>query len=124
MNRAASSSISEVELIVFLVEGTHWTGDDELVLSKVKQSGVPCILAINKVDNVQDKEALLPHLQKLGAMHDFTDIMPISAAKGDNVEKIKQLCFNALPESDFWFQKIILPIALAVLWPRKSYVKN
>ncbi|WP_448551529.1 GTPase Era [Thalassotalea montiporae] len=103
MNRAASSSISEVELIVFLVEGTHWTGDDELVLNKVKQSGVPCILAINKIDNVQDKEELLPHLQKLGEMHDFKDIMPISATKGDNVEKIKQLCFDALPEGGFWF---------------------
>ncbi|MFD2168029.1 GTPase Era [Thalassotalea euphylliae] len=103
MNRAASSSISEVELIVFLVEGTHWTKDDELVLTKVKQAGVPCILAINKIDNVQDKEALLPHLQKLGEMHDFKEIMPISASKGDNVEKIKQLCFDALPESEFWF---------------------
>ncbi|MAG76126.1 MAG: GTPase Era [Colwelliaceae bacterium] len=103
MNRAASSSIAEVELIVFLVEGTHWTADDELVLKKIKQSGVPCILCINKIDNVQDKEALLPHLQKLGAMHEFKEIVPISASKGDNVEKIKTLCFEALPESDFWF---------------------
>lgn len=103
MNRAASSSISEVELIVFLVEGTHWTKDDELVLNKVKQSGVPCILAINKIDNVQDKEALLPHLQKVGAMHEFKDIIPISASKGDNVDKIKAVCMQSLPESDFWF---------------------
>ncbi|MCH2056715.1 MAG: GTPase Era [Thalassotalea sp.] len=103
MNRAASSSIAEVELIVFLVEGTHWTADDELVLKKIKQSGVPCILCINKIDNVQDKEALLPHLQKLGAMHEFKEIVPISASKGDNVKKIKTLCFEALPESDFWF---------------------
>ena len=55
MNRAASSSIAEVEMVVFLVEGTHWTQDDELVLSKVKQSGAPCILVVNKIDNVQDK---------------------------------------------------------------------
>ena len=103
MNRAASSSIAEVELIVFLVEGTHWTADDELVLKKIKHSGVPCILCINKIDNVQDKEALLPHLQKLGAMHEFKEIVPISASKGDNVKKIKTLCFEALPESDFWF---------------------
>jgi GTP-binding protein Era len=103
MNRAASSSISEVELIVFLVEGTHWQTDDELVLKKIKQSGVPCVLAINKVDNVQDKEALLPHLQKISEMHDFREVVPISASKGDNVDKIKQLCFDALPESDFWF---------------------
>ncbi|WP_286262539.1 GTPase Era [Thalassotalea atypica] len=103
MNRAASSSISEVESIVFLVEGTHWTKDDELVLNKVKQSGAPCILAINKIDNVQDKEALLPHLEKLGKLHNFSDIIPISASKGDNVDKIKAMCLSSLPESDFWF---------------------
>jgi len=103
MNRAASSSISEVELIVFLVEGTHWTADDEMVLKKIKQSGVPCVLAINKIDNVQDKELLLPHLEKLGALNEFKDIIPISASKGDNVDKIQSHCFKALPEGDFWF---------------------
>jgi GTPase len=105
MNRAASSSIAEVEQILFLVEGTHWTADDELVLNKVKNSGAPCVLIINKIDNVQDKESLLPHLQKLGEKHNFTDIVPISASKGDNVDKIREICFNALPESDFWFSE-------------------
>jgi GTP-binding protein Era len=46
---------------------------------------------------------LLPHLQKLGALHDFADIVPISASKGDNVAAIKDICFKALPEGDFWF---------------------
>ncbi len=103
MNRAASSSIAEVEMVLFLVEGTHWTSDDELVLNKVKKSGAPCVLIINKIDNVQDKEELLPHLQKLGAMHPFKEIVPISASKGDNVDKIRDLCLAALPEGDFWF---------------------
>ncbi len=103
MNRAASSSIAEVEMVLFLVEGTHWTSDDELVLNKVKKSGAPCVLIINKIDNVQDKEELLPHLQKLGAMHSFKEIVPISASKGDNVDKIRDLCLAALPEGDFWF---------------------
>jgi len=103
MNRAASSSIAEVELVMFLVEGTKWTQDDELVLQKIKNANVACVLVINKIDNVQDKEELLPHLQKLGAMYDFKQIMPISASKGDNVDKIKQLCFESLPNSEFWF---------------------
>lgn len=103
MNKAASSSIAEVELIAFLVEGTHWTADDELVLSKIKKSGAPCILIVNKIDNVQNKEDLLPHLQKLGSKHNFRDIIPISASKGDNVDKIHDLCMNTLPEGDFWF---------------------
>jgi GTP-binding protein Era len=103
MNRAASSSIAEVELILFLVEGTHWTTDDELVLSKIKQSGAPCILVVNKIDNIADKDLLLPHLQTLGALHDFKDIVPISASKGHSVDTIRQLCLSALPEGVFWF---------------------
>lgn len=103
MNRAAASSIAEVELVVFLVEGTHWTADDELVLNKIKKSGSPCILVVNKIDNITDKDALLPHLKKLGEMHDFTDIVPISASKGNGVETIIKLCLASLPESDFWF---------------------
>ena len=103
MNRAASSSIAEVELIVFLVEGTHWTADDDLVLSKIKKSGSPCILVVNKIDNIQDKDDLLPHLQLLGNKHDFKDIVPISASKGHGVDTIRELCLKALPEGDFWF---------------------
>lgn len=103
MNRAATSSIAEVGLVVFLVEGTHWTADDELVLKKIQQTNVPCVLAINKVDNVQDKEALLPHLQVLAAKYDFQAIVPISASKGYSVDKIHDACFASLPEGDFWF---------------------
>ena len=103
MNRAASSSIAEVELVMFLVEGTHWTQDDELVLQKIKQVNVPCVLVINKIDNVQDKETLLPHLQKISALYDFQQVIPISASKGDNVDKIRQLCLQSLPEGEFWF---------------------
>ena len=103
MNRAASSTLAEVETVVFLVEGTHWTSDDEMVLTKIKNSGAPCVLVVNKIDNIQDRDTLLPHLQKLGAMHDFADIVPISASKGENVDAIKTICFKALPEGDFWF---------------------
>ncbi|NQY86923.1 MAG: GTPase Era [Colwellia sp.] len=103
MNRAASSSISEVELVLFLVEGTHWTPDDDLVLNKIKKSGSSCILVVNKIDNIGDKDDLLPHLKKLGAMHDFSDIVPISASKGHGVDTIRKLCLASLPEGDFWF---------------------
>jgi GTP-binding protein Era len=103
MNRAASSSIAEVELVMFLVEGTHWTPNDELVLNKIKNSGSSCILVVNKIDNISEKDDLLPHLQKLGEMHDFTNIVPISASKGQGVDTIRKLCLASLPEGDFWF---------------------
>ncbi|GLS92255.1 GTPase Era [Psychromonas marina] len=103
MNRAASSSINDVEMVIFVVEGTHWNEDDEMVLSKFKYLKCPVILAVNKVDNVEDKELLLPHLEELGKRYNFKHILPLSAKKGDNVEKIRQWSQEILPESEFYF---------------------
>lgn len=103
MNRAASSSINDVEMIVFVVEGTHWTADDEMVLKKFQYLKCPVILAVNKIDNVEDKEMLLPHLQKIGKLYDFAHILPMSAKLGDNVEKIREWSKAVLPESEFYF---------------------
>ena len=71
MNKAASSSIGDVELVIFVVEGTRWTPDDEMVLNKLRDGKTPVILAVNKVDNVQEKADLLPHLQWLGSQMNF-----------------------------------------------------
>lgn len=103
MNRAASSSIGDVELILFLVEGTHWTEDDEMVLNKVMLSGTPVLLLINKVDLVKDKEELLPHLEFLAKKGDFLDILPISATKGKNIEIIKNHVKDHLQPCEFYF---------------------
>lgn len=72
MNKAASSSIGDVELVIFVVEGTRWTPDDEMVLNKLRDGKTPVILAVNKVDNVQEKADLLPHLQWLGSQMNFS----------------------------------------------------
>ncbi|TEW50633.1 GTPase Era [Psychromonas algicola] len=103
MNRAASSSINDVEMIVFVVEGTHWTADDEMVLKKFEYLKCPVVLAVNKIDNVEDKELLLPHLQKIGKLYNFAHILPMSAKSGDNVEKIREWSKAVLPESEFYF---------------------
>jgi len=103
MNRAASSSINDVEMVVFVVEGTHWNEDDEMVLSKFQYLKCPVILAVNKIDNVQDKEQLLPHLEALGKRYNFKHILPMSAKKGDNIEKIRQWAQEVLPESEHYF---------------------
>ena len=103
MNRAASSSINDVEMVIFVVEGTHWNEDDEMVLSKFEHLKCPVILAINKIDNVEDKELLLPHLQELGSRYHFKHIIPMSAKSGDNVEKIRKWSQEILPESEHYF---------------------
>lgn len=97
MNRAASSAIGDVELILFVVEGTRWTDDDEMVLNKLRAGKAPVALVINKVDNVTDKSQLLPHIAFLSQQMPFVDVLPVSAEKGDNVEKIAELVRRSLP---------------------------
>jgi GTP-binding protein Era len=95
MNRTATLALQDVDVVVFLVEGLRWTPDDELVLSELERLDCPVILAVNKVDLIADKETLLPGLQALSRKRLFTDVIPLSARKGDNVERL-ETCVKAL----------------------------
>lgn len=103
MNRAASSSIGDVELVIFVVEGTHWNDDDEMVANKLKDCKCPVLLVINKIDNVIDKTQLLPHIQEISQKINFLDVVPISAEKGDGVDIIKKIVKTHLPEGEHHF---------------------
>lgn len=103
MNRAAASSIRDVEMAIFVVEGTRWTDDDEMVLNKLKQGKVNVMLVVNKIDKVEDKDTLLPHLQWLGEKHDFAQIIPVSAKKNTGLDQVQQVVSAALPASEFYF---------------------
>ncbi len=103
MNRAASSSIGDVELVIFVVEGTHWTPDDEMVLNKLRDLRCPVLLAINKVDNVTDKTLLLPHIGFLSQQMNFIDVVPISAEKGMNIDAIAKIVRNHMPQAEHHF---------------------
>ena len=97
MNRVAASSIKDVDVALFVVEGLRWTPEDQDVLERLKKENVPVILVVNKVDKVADKEALLPHFQKVSGYMDFVQIIPISARHGTNVEALEQEILRLLP---------------------------
>lgn len=103
MNRAASAAIRDVDLVVFVVDRTAWTEEDELVLRQVVQAGRPCLLVINKVDLMDDKAALLPHLQTLDRKAEFAAILPVSALRQHNVDELEQQIIPYLPESVHFF---------------------
>jgi GTPase len=98
MNRTASSVLADVDVVVFLVEGLRWNADDELVLQKLAQTGSPVILAVNKIDALDRREALLPGLQALAEKFPFTEIIPLSARKGDNIAALESCIEALLPE--------------------------
>lgn len=103
MNRAATSSIGDVEMVLFVVEGTRWTSDDDHVLSKLQHLRCPVVLVINKIDLLNDKEALLPHIQMVAQKMNFADVLPLSAEKGTNVDKIRTMARALLPVGEHHF---------------------
>lgn len=103
MNRAAESALGDVELIIMVVDPNHWTDDDEMALHRVKNAGVPVVLAINKVDTIADKETLLPLIDKLSKVITFKDIIPVSALRGTNLHILKQIIKDSLPEGEHLF---------------------
>ena len=104
MNRAAASSIDDVDVILFVVDGMNWTDEDEKVLERLKVSAkAPVILVINKMDKLADKEVMLPHIQKLSAQFDYANVFPISARKGMNLDELEKQIKQLVPEGDLIF---------------------
>ncbi len=103
MNRAASSSLGEVNLILFVVEGTRWTDDDEMVLNKIKASRLPCWLVVNKIDKIDKQEALVEQLKWLNQQYAFAETVPVCAKTGKNIEALRNLVIDAQPPSEFYF---------------------
>lgn len=103
MNRAANSSLSDVNLVFFLVDGTHWTEDDEMVLNKLKKTDFPVVLCINKVDNVQDRNDVMHHMQAVSEKMDFLDVVPISAKNGKNIDVLRKHVQEHLPKATHHF---------------------
>ncbi len=97
LNRAATSSLEGVDVVVWLVESLNWTKEDEFVLKTLSQYSVPVILCVNKIDQITDKNRLLPYLQKMATKYKFTDIFPISASKGQNLPELEQKLTDLLP---------------------------
>ncbi len=103
MNRAASTAINDVDLVVFVVDKLSWTEEDEMVASRIQNVRCPVILAVNKVDEIDHKESLLPHLKTLSDQLSIEEIVPVSALKGHNLDALETLITERLPEGVHFF---------------------
>ena len=103
MNKTAISVLRDVDVIAFLVDGTHWREEDDYVLRMIKQVEVPCFLLVNKVDKIADKAKLLPWMEEISQKHQFAAIIPISAKTGVQVDTLQQELQACLPEGPHLF---------------------
>lgn len=99
MNRAATSALVDVDVVVFVVDQTSWTTADEMVLQKLSGLSCPVILAVNKVDKLENRNSLLPHLDMLSRKRDFAEVIPLSALRGQNLAPLEEAVGRFLPES-------------------------
>lgn len=103
LNRTAMSSLTMANAVIFMVEAMRFNDDDNKVLQKLKDLEIPIILLINKVDNIENKEALLPFLQEMMAKHDFAEIVPISANQDRSCDLVVSTLEKYLPEQEFMY---------------------
>ncbi len=104
MVKAVGDSISGVDACLFVVEpeGDLRTAETEL-LEKFKSQGLPVILAINKIDTLLHRDALIERIVKFSSLYNFEAVVPVSALKGDNMDALEAELNKLAQPSDFFF---------------------
>lgn len=99
MNRTAANALADADLVIFMTEASRWTAEDQDVLERLEKVQAPVIALLNKIDKVQPKEALLEALSVMSARREFAEVVPISARRPEDAQKIRELVPGYLPTS-------------------------
>jgi GTP-binding protein Era len=99
MVRAATQVLREVDLVIVMVDASDGYGPgDRFVFDRVREAGSKALLVLNKVDAMR-KEDLLPLIDQAARLELFQEIVPLSAATGDNCDRLMELITARLPEA-------------------------
>ena len=105
MVNVAEKTFTEVDLVLWLVEATTFIGRGErYIAEELKRSKAPVILVMNKIDTIK-KEELLECIAAYKDMMEFTDIVPVSAWTGENVDELVTTMFNHLEEGPQFYDE-------------------
>lgn len=99
MNRTVTQVLTEVDVVMFLIEAGRFNSDDRKVMSLLPQDA-KVVLVINKVDLEADKARLLPFMEKMATEYTFAEIVPVSAELGHNVPELLATLGKYLPEGE------------------------
>jgi GTP-binding protein Era len=102
LNKTVVGAVSDVDLILFVVEAGSFTPADERVL-KLLGAGIPTVLIANKLDNVHRRGDIAPWLQTMQQKHAFAEFVPMSAKNPKDIERLFGICEKYLPEQAWWY---------------------
>lgn len=105
MNRSASAALKDVDVVLFVVDRQRWTEEDQMVLDRVRDLKCPLLVVVNKIDRLDDKAELLPHLKWLMEQLPNAEVVPVSAQHGHNLDTLERLVGERLPEGDHFFEE-------------------
>jgi GTP-binding protein Era len=128
MVRKARRAAARSDLAVMIIEAHRpWLDEDLITLDMIETLEIPRILAINKIDKVE-KHRVLPLIDHSSKLSVFDEIVPVSALKGDNVERFTQVVVSCLPEGEAMFPPDMITDQAERFWAaevvREKVVRN
>lgn len=106
MTDIVRESAADVDCVLFVIEPVSTAGPGEkALLERLRESGAPVILVVNKIDTIKDKDELLPVISEYSSLYPFTAVVPVSAVTGDGtdiliseLEKFASECPHLYPD--------------------------
>ena len=98
MVKSASASLAGADLALLVVEASGWRRGDDFAWERLRSTGIPALLVVNKLDLVRPRDKVLGLLEECAQRVDVEAIVPVSARTGDNLERLLELIRERLPE--------------------------
>jgi GTPase len=100
LNRTADITLLGVDLVIWLKDRLVWEAYDDVIFKKLERAQLPVILVVNKIDRITDKDAVFAFFDAAQKRFPFEHLIPISALKGINLEKLEKVIMQMLPEGE------------------------
>ena len=106
MVKVSTRTLRDVDMVLWLVEPSTFIGEgDEHIFEILSSVNIPVILAINKMDSLKQKEDMLEVIAKYSSRMQFTEVVPVSALKGTNTDKLLDIIFKYLSEGPMYYDE-------------------
>lgn len=103
MNRSASSVIADVDVVIFMLDRCEWSDADEYVAKQLSNVSVPILVALNKVDMINNRDDLLPHIEFLKGKVNAQDFLPVSALRRICIDELEEKIKGFIPSQPHLF---------------------
>ncbi len=106
MLRSINESVAGVDMCVLVTEANRPVSEEEKqLIEKFRSMDIPAVLAINKIDTINDKSVLAGQISSLAELYDFSAVVPCSAQTGSGIDILKKEMRSLAPEGDFMFDE-------------------